>query len=377
MSQIISVQSLRHGTGKSHLVSNLAVNMAQEGSRVGIIDTGFRPPGVHALFGLDDDKTDYTLNYYLWNHNTPDDPEIAANLAYKVGSGQVVVIGGQVHLASINTNLRNLVSHLQQDCDITALSQDFFELMERLKLDYLLIDSRPEINEESLFYMAIADTLMLVLSLDDQTFQGIAVTIDIARRLGVPQIRLVVNQLPLAFDINEVQQELEQTFREAVVGVLPFSEEMLQFASRGIFCLEYPNHPLSANIQAIARQLIYHDSNKNHTLLNSLNSDVLHQTASSLKPELTSFDTLDLPDLHRQIINWIVHHGSVSLLELASYLEQTENAIYPIVAMLVEQGLIEPLEIQGQRCYRLRLTDKQTHPLSEQTGYPLQDNTAE
>jgi Mrp family chromosome partitioning ATPase len=65
--QIVAVQSFRGGTGKSTLISNLAVLMAQQGKRVGIIDTDLQSPGMQMLLGLEQKSIDLTLNDYLWH----------------------------------------------------------------------------------------------------------------------------------------------------------------------------------------------------------------------------------------------------------------------------------------------------------------------
>jgi DNA-binding MarR family transcriptional regulator len=249
--------------------------------------------------------------------------------------------------------------------------------MERLKLDYLLIDSRPEINEENLFYMAIADVLMLVLCLDDQTFQGIAVTVDIARRLGVPKTLLVVNQLPSVFNAEEVQHQLEETFGESVAGVLPFSEEILQLAGRGVFSLQYPQHALTLEMQAIAYRLMHLDFSMPHTVPNLFTSEVLQQTANNIHVGLTMFEALNLPDSHRQIVNWVMRQGAASLQEIARSVGQSETNVSAILGILTEQGFIEPIDIQGQLCFRLRFTTKQNRQLSDKIWHPLQDDKPE
>lgn len=56
MSKIVSVHSFRGGTGKSNVTANLATLTALEGLRVGIVDTDVQSPGIHVLFGFDEEK---------------------------------------------------------------------------------------------------------------------------------------------------------------------------------------------------------------------------------------------------------------------------------------------------------------------------------
>ena len=66
MSKIVSVHSFRGGTGKSNTTANLATLVAAQGRRVGVVDTDIASPGIHVLFGLDEDKMVHSLNDYLW-----------------------------------------------------------------------------------------------------------------------------------------------------------------------------------------------------------------------------------------------------------------------------------------------------------------------
>ena len=67
---------------------------------------------------------------------------------------------------------------------------------------------------------------------------------------------LVVNKALPAFDFDALQKQVETTYNTAVAGILPLSEEMVQLASSGIFCLRYPGHPLSLKVKEIAGQIV-------------------------------------------------------------------------------------------------------------------------
>ncbi len=55
MSHIISIHSFRGGTGKSNTTANLAALYASMGMRVGVIDTDIQSPGIHVLFGMQEE----------------------------------------------------------------------------------------------------------------------------------------------------------------------------------------------------------------------------------------------------------------------------------------------------------------------------------
>ena len=66
MSMIVSTHSFRGGTGKSNLTANITALLAQQGLRVGVVDTDIQSPGIHVLFGLDETRMVHSLNDYLW-----------------------------------------------------------------------------------------------------------------------------------------------------------------------------------------------------------------------------------------------------------------------------------------------------------------------
>jgi len=256
MPTIVSIQSIRHGIGKSNLTANLAVSIARRGWRVGIIDTDPMAPGIHALFNLDERHADAVLNYYLWGDVSLDQVEAELSPVLKVEQGEVVVMGGGIDLIPAQIKVKEVPDLLRHGYDTTIISQAFLELMRRLNLDFLLIDLHPGITQEAILSLALANTVLLVLGLDQHELQAMAVLVDLARQLGVPKIFLIANQVLSGLDVDQVQRRLQAMYGENVVGVLPITAELMALGSSGIFCQQYPHHSLTQRIQAIAQQLI-------------------------------------------------------------------------------------------------------------------------
>lgn len=66
MTKIVSVHSFRGGTGKSNTSANMAAQLALAGKRVAVIDTDVQSPGIHVLFGFDEEMEGNMLNDYLY-----------------------------------------------------------------------------------------------------------------------------------------------------------------------------------------------------------------------------------------------------------------------------------------------------------------------
>jgi MinD-like ATPase involved in chromosome partitioning or flagellar assembly len=145
---------------------------------------------------------------------------------------------------------------LREGYDVGVLRDGFQELIEALKLDVLMIDTHPGLNEETLLSIAISDALTIVLRPDQQDYQGTSVTVEVARKLDVPRLLLVVNKVPSVFDVADVRARVEQTYGCEVAAVLPHSDEIMTLASAGIFVLRYPDHPITAALKQVAAKLV-------------------------------------------------------------------------------------------------------------------------
>jgi MinD-like ATPase involved in chromosome partitioning or flagellar assembly len=108
---------------------------------------------------------------------------------------------------------------------------------------------------ETLLSIGISNVLVVILRPDSQDFQGTAVTVDVARKLKVPKMFLVVNKVLPAFDFADLRKQLETTYQASVAGILPLCEEMIQLGSKEIFCLRYPEHPINQVITGIAERI--------------------------------------------------------------------------------------------------------------------------
>ncbi|HEY8291561.1 MAG TPA: MinD/ParA family protein [Thermomicrobiales bacterium] len=250
MSLIISVHSFRGGTGKSNTTASLAALLAQDGRRVGVIDTDIQSPGIHVLFGLDEEEMKYALNDYLWGDCTIE--QAAVDVTDRLGPS----IKGRIFLIPSSLKAGEIARVLREGYDMGLLSDGFQELVSGLSLDVLLIDTHPGLNEETLLSIAISDALALIMRPDSQDYQGTGVTVDVAQKLGVPRLLLVVNKVPAAFSEAGVLQRVQETYNCEVGAVLPHSDEMMTLASSDIFALRFPDHLVTKRLRALADRLV-------------------------------------------------------------------------------------------------------------------------
>jgi len=251
MSKIISVHSFRGGTGKSNTTANVATLLAAEGRRVGVVDTDIASPGIHVIFNVhQEEEMKHSLNDYLWGKC--DIKDTAIDVTKRLGQG----IKGQVFLIPSSIKAGEIARVLREGYDVGLLNDGFRSLIDTLGLDVLMIDTHPGLSEETLLSIAISDALAIIMRPDQQDYQGTSVTVEVARKLDVPRMVLIINKVPMSLNPAQVKAQVEKTYNCEVAGVIPHSEEMMVLASAGIFVLQYADHPVTTILKQIAARLV-------------------------------------------------------------------------------------------------------------------------
>ncbi|HXJ84139.1 MAG TPA: MinD/ParA family protein [Candidatus Methylomirabilis sp.] len=250
MPLIVSVHSYRGGTGKSNTTANLATVLAMNGRRVGVVDTDIQSPGIHILFGLAEADVHHSLNDFLWGNCRI--KETAHDVTPRLGRD----VPGKVFLIPSSMKAGDIARVLREGYDVGVLRDGLHELIAAHNLDVLMIDTHPGLNEETLLSIAISDALVIILRPDQQDYQGTSVTVEVARKLDVPRLLLVVNKVPALFDAADVRARVEQTYACEVAAVLAHADEMMALASTGLFVLQYPHHPITAALRKVAMTLV-------------------------------------------------------------------------------------------------------------------------
>ena len=249
----ISIHSYRGGTGKSNITANVVAGLARRGKRVCIVDTDIQSPGIHALFDIDPRTLRHTLNDYLWGRCRVEETAVDVTSAVDEEaelSGRPPVTGS-VLLVPSSLRTGEIARILREGYDVNALNDGFRDICTALDLDYLLIDTHPGVNEETLLSIAISDCLLLVLRPDVQDYQGTAVALELARRLEVPQLFLVVNKAISSLDFTAVADRMLATYKTPVAAVLPLSEDLILLGSDGLASERHPESAFALGIQKI------------------------------------------------------------------------------------------------------------------------------
>lgn len=250
MPKVISIHSYRGGTGKSNFTANLATTIALQGHRVGVVDTDVPSPGIHNLFGLEPENTHKTLNNYLWRESPIEDA------AYDVGTNLGITGDSKLFLVPSSVKADDIARILKEGYDVKLLNDGFRKLVKGLELDYLFIDTHPGLSKETFLSIAISHVLILILRPDKQDYQGMAVTVDVARQLKVRKILLAINKVHNKLNFEALKQKVEEIYNVPVAGMFPLSEDVVQLASEGVFCQKYPDHLISQEFRKLAQQIV-------------------------------------------------------------------------------------------------------------------------
>jgi MinD-like ATPase involved in chromosome partitioning or flagellar assembly len=255
VAQIISIHSFRGGTGKSNSTANLSVLIAQRGYRVGVIDTDIQSPGIHVIFGRPPSSFHRSLNDYLWGRCPIADAAYDVT-ASAIGKADPDADRPRIFLIPSSLNTGEIARILREGYDVAKLNDGIHELCDALRLDYLLIDTHPGVNEETLLSIAVSDCFLLVLRPDNQDFQGTSVTVELARRLNVERILVMLNKVPDTLDRTMLREQVESGYKAPVVGMLPLNSEIAELASSGIFVNRFPQHPFARELAGVAQRIL-------------------------------------------------------------------------------------------------------------------------
>ncbi len=247
MGQIIAVHSFRGGVGKSNITANLAACLATREQRVAVLDLDIESPGLHVLFGLKGSDIQNSLNDYLLEGFPLDKIVCDVGTDLKLPRGRLLLLPSSMQLRQISRILKRGYS-------VALISSGIRHLIKALDLDFLLLDTHPGLNEETLFSFTIANHVLVVLRPDSQDYEGTSITLEATKRLEVP-VSLIVNNIPPSLDIQEVKATVEETYQTPVAAAIPHLTELMDLASSDLICLCNPDHPFSQEIGRIATWL--------------------------------------------------------------------------------------------------------------------------
>lgn len=251
---IITLHAFVRGTGKSSIAANIAMLLAQQGKRVAVVDMDLTLPGMHLLFeGVQIGQR--CVNSYLLNQATLS--EVVQPIAVPSASSEAhsSEARGKLWLVAASSDPSMIRATTRQGYSAERLQQFFEQLLQHYQLDVIMLDAQEGLSEINLPAIALSDTLLTVMKLERPNYLGTGVALEVARRLEVPTIRLLVNSAHPSYDHALIRQEVAEKYRCQVLGILPYDEAMTTLDNHVLFVLRYPEHPFSDKLRALAAAL--------------------------------------------------------------------------------------------------------------------------
>ena len=251
MAKILAVQSFKGGTGKSTITANLAVTLAQLNKRVGVVDLDLEGPGLHVIFGISDAEVKATINDVLQRPIPVS--EAVLDLTPRLG-----IRSGCLLFCPAGHSLEEILKMVDTGFNISRFKAVLTNLARENQLDYLLIDSHPGIEKDTILSMALCDVVVLLSRVDNQDMFGSGVMNEVASQLRKPVI-LILNMIPSSVGDKEsrkIGEKVADLFNLRVLTALPFNSDVFENLSRGVFVLDHQKDPLSKKFTELAEKMI-------------------------------------------------------------------------------------------------------------------------
>ncbi|MBN2014692.1 MAG: cell division ATPase MinD [Candidatus Altiarchaeota archaeon] len=247
MTRIIGILSGKGGVGKTTLVSNLGVTLAQAGRKVGIIDANLSGANLGLHFGL--------ISYPTSVHDVMRGNTALTDAMYKHPSG--------VDIVPASLSIEDL------DVEPTNIRQQILEHMS--DKDYVLIDCATGLDRETMKAMEMVDDVILVTHPELPTISDALRTKTIAKKYDKNILGIVLNRVNRSDELKK--ENISAFFDLPVIGVIPedhFIRKSIE--AKNPITLEYPKHKISHEIKSISHYLMGKEYRHQQSLVDKIKS---------------------------------------------------------------------------------------------------------
>lgn len=209
MARVIVFASSKGGTGKTTVVANLGVAMAQLGRKVVLLDADVMMANLGFMLGLEEQKT--TLHDVLAG-------DASLSKAISHGPEGVKVVPAGISLEGVQRarleRIRNVADELAR------------------KFDFVLIDAPSGLDRDAITALSVAKELALVVTPDIASISNALKTKLIAERLKVKPIGVVVTRAS-GKDVDMSNDHIKSTLELPVLVTIPEDPELRRSVAMG------------------------------------------------------------------------------------------------------------------------------------------------
>jgi septum site-determining protein MinD len=248
--KVIAIHSFKGGTGKTTLTANLASTLALD-HRVGVMDLDLSGPGLHVLFGLRKGDIKATLTDIFLGDASPAD--VVVDLSRKYG-----LTKGGLFFCPASNKVEDMLRLLKSGLEVSVFQDILQKVGESKNLDYIIVDTHPGVENDTVLAMGCCDALVLVSRVDQQDLFGTAVMVLLAETFEKPTY-LALNMVPPGVKVKDavkVGQELADLFKSKFLEAFEFQIDVINNLSRSVFVLDHPNSTFARKVGDAADFLV-------------------------------------------------------------------------------------------------------------------------
>lgn len=230
MGKSIGIVSLKGGVGKTSVVSALGAAIADFGKKVLLVDGNLSAPNLGLHLNIINPKT--TLHHVLAGQSN------ISEAIYNIGNFDLIP-------ASIFNRIQ--INPLKLKDKIKFLKK---------KYDFVIIDSSPALNEETLAAMLASDSIFVVTTPDLPTLSMTMKAVKLAKQRGTPIDGLILNKINNR-DFELSVEDMEEGVDIPTMAVIPYDINILKALSEFTpSTLHKPKSEASEEYKRLAATLI-------------------------------------------------------------------------------------------------------------------------
>lgn len=231
----ISFWAYKGGTGRSLLLANVALELANQGYNVGVIDLDYEAPGLFVIFDLikEDIIERGSLIDLLIQKTTVNLNKIVIDLKSKFNT-----TGNIYFLPTIDDTRFDEVEWNDENCYL-FLNNLLKEFTKYYQLNHLLIDTRTGFSTGSAYAKNLSDFMIITMRPNRQNILGVS---DALKGLAIDRKEnyfLVCSEVIQNKNTKQVLKSIESKLQKKIDAIIPY-EEILAFEER-LLVNEMPN----------------------------------------------------------------------------------------------------------------------------------------
>jgi ATP-binding protein involved in chromosome partitioning len=246
VNKIVMVISGKGGVGKSTVAGNLALALAKNGQKIGLLDIDIHGPNLPKMLGVDKERLQSPEENRIEPVRISENLKLVSMAFLLPEESQAIIWRGPLKIKVIQQFLRDINWG---------------------KLDWLIVDSPPGTGDEplSMAQLVPASSAIIVTTPQEVSILDVKKSIDFAKKLNLRLLGIVENmsgfrcphcgkEIPLFKEGGgkKLAKEMGITF----LGAIPIDPEIVQSADKGILYVEkFPDSPATKALKKIADEM--------------------------------------------------------------------------------------------------------------------------